>query len=348
MRQLNKRMRETLSAQFDARVTFDDTERMLYGHDIASIPKLVRPLVGRTTPAAVVQPSSEEELIRLVRWARENNVPLVARGKATSGYGGVLPVKGGIVVDLYHMRDVLDVDAQAETVTVQPGISWEQLDQQLLRQRLTLRLYPTSYPSSTVGGWLAQGGAGIGSYQFGYFRDSVLKARVVLPDGGVREFAGDDLDLISDAEGVTGTITEVQLRIQQDKALRIRAFGTASTSTFQMFISELHSAALPLWSIQYINPHMARAKNESPNMEHFGEPAEREVTLPEQYIILLAYRREHAERVDAAVSQLAGKNGVESLFEEVAQQEWKNRFKIMKFKRLGPSMVPATSTRRHL
>ena len=69
----------------------------------------------------------------------------------------------GVVVDFYRMKDVLSVDADGMTVTVQPGITWEQLDKQLKPQGLTLRLYPTSYPSSSVGGWLAQGGAGIGS-----------------------------------------------------------------------------------------------------------------------------------------------------------------------------------------
>ena len=54
------------------RVSFDRMERKLYGHDIAEMPSLVRPLVGDTVPEGVVQPESEEELVRLVRWAREN------------------------------------------------------------------------------------------------------------------------------------------------------------------------------------------------------------------------------------------------------------------------------------
>ena len=60
-------------------------------------------------------------------------------------------------------------------------------------QQLTLRLYPTSYPSSTVGGWLAQGGAGIGSYEFGYFRQNVIAVRLVLPGGEIRELTGDQI-----------------------------------------------------------------------------------------------------------------------------------------------------------
>ncbi len=75
------------------------------------------------------------------------------------------------------MKNVLSIDAAAGTVTVEPAITWEKLDQALKPDGLTLRLYPTSYPSSSVGGWLAQGGAGIGSYEFGWFKENVVSAR---------------------------------------------------------------------------------------------------------------------------------------------------------------------------
>jgi FAD/FMN-containing dehydrogenase len=191
-----------LKQNFGSRVTFDETERKLYGHDIAAIPSLLKPLIGGTIPDAVVQPDSEEELIGLIRWAAENGIPLTPRGKASSGYGGVLPVKRGVVVDFYRMNRIITVDPEAQSATVQAGVVWEKLDRELEHHGLTLRLYPTSYPGSTVGGWLAQGGAGIGSYEAGWFRDNVMSARVVLPDGTVREFRDYELDLIADAEGM--------------------------------------------------------------------------------------------------------------------------------------------------
>jgi FAD/FMN-containing dehydrogenase len=151
-----------LEDKFGPRVNFDKLERKLYGHDVGDIPRMIKPLVGETIPDAVVQPVSEEELVELVNWARTNGVPLTPRGMATSGYGGVLPVKKGVVVDFYRMKEVVEIDKENMTVTTMPGIIWEDLDDALAKHDLTLRLYPTSYPSSTVGGWLAQGGAGIG------------------------------------------------------------------------------------------------------------------------------------------------------------------------------------------
>lgn len=55
-----------LADLFGKRVTFDKTERKLYGHDIAAMPSMVKPVIGNTVPAAVVQPCSAEQLARLM------------------------------------------------------------------------------------------------------------------------------------------------------------------------------------------------------------------------------------------------------------------------------------------
>jgi FAD/FMN-containing dehydrogenase len=99
MVRLSKKDRLWLEGKFGGRANFNPTERLLYGHDIAAMPGLVRPLVGKTTPDAVVQPESEEELAELVRWASKKRIPLVPRGKGSSGYGGIIPTRRGIVVD---------------------------------------------------------------------------------------------------------------------------------------------------------------------------------------------------------------------------------------------------------
>lgn len=67
---------------------FNPTERILYSHDIAAIPSLFKPLIGKTVPQAVVPPENEEQLVELVCWASENKIPIVPRGKGSSGYQG--------------------------------------------------------------------------------------------------------------------------------------------------------------------------------------------------------------------------------------------------------------------
>jgi len=341
---MNKTHKTYLQDRFDNRVSFDPIERKLYGHDIGAIPKLVKPLIGNTIPDAVVQPRNEEELVDLVCWAYEEQIPLTPRGKATSGYGGVVPVEKGIVVDFYRMKDIVEIDAEKQTVTVQPGITWEQLDKKINTHNLTPRLYPTSYPSSSVGGWLAQGGAGIGSYEFGYFRDNVVSARVVLPTGEVKECSGDDLELIADAEGITGFISQVTLHVQATADLEIVALACPDSSDLQQLVQSIVDAQLPIWSMLFINPRMAEMKNRAPSLEHHGHPTEERVLLPASYVLTLAFRKKNAEVIRSALTELIDPYEAEILSDRIAQHEWEQRFKLMVVKRLGPSLVPAEVT----
>ena len=330
-----------LAELFGERVTFDKTERKLYGHDIAAMPSMVKPVIGNTVPDAVVQPRSAEQVARLMTWANDRGVALTPRGKATSGYGGVIPVKNGVVVDFYFMKDVVSVDAAEGEVTVQPGISWEQLDRALAPHGLTLRLYPSSYPSSTVGGWLGQGGAGFGSYAYDYFADNVVRATAILPSGESRTFAGDELLLIAGAEGITGFVTEVTLRVMPLEELSVLSAGCDDSATLQAMIEHLHAAELPVWSMSFINPRMATLKNDAPVQMHMGHPVEHHVELPDLYILTLAYRAADAATVEAGVEAALSATGGQRLSDEIAQQEWDHRFKFMVVKRLGPSLVPS-------
>ncbi len=144
--------KEYLESQFGNRANFNVMERVLYGHDIAAIPSLMSPLIGKTVPDAVVQPQNEEELVNLINCARQKNIALTPRAKASSGYGGVLPVKQGIVVDFFRLNQIVSIDKQAQTVTCQAGVVWEKVDKALAKEGFSVNLYPSSYPGSTVGG----------------------------------------------------------------------------------------------------------------------------------------------------------------------------------------------------
>lgn len=334
-----KQQEEVLSRVPNAR--FDKTERVLYGHDIAAIPNLVKPIVGDTTPDGVVQPQNEQELIDIVQYASQHRIAITPRAKASSGYGGVIPLKKGIVVDFYRMRRIVSLDKENQTVTVQAGITWEQLDKELKKEGLTLRLYPTSYPSSTAGGWLAQGGAGIGSYEFGYYRESVVSARVVLPSGEIKTFEAEALDLIADAEGITGFISEVTLQVMPDEELDIISLACPDGHDLQKMMQNIVSADLPIWAMMFINPRMAEMKNRAPLMEHNGHPAEERVILPAAYITTLAVRKKDSETIRTALVELVRPCEGEILSDRIARHEWENRFKLMVVKRLGPSLVPS-------
>jgi Fe-S oxidoreductase/FAD/FMN-containing dehydrogenase len=341
MGRLNKENRAWLEDKFGARANFNLTERILYSHDIAAIPSLFRLFIGKTTPDAVVQPETDAELALLLRWAAARKIPLVPRGKGSSGYGGIIPTRRGVVIDFFRMKRVLAVDADNETVTVEAGITWEQLDRQLKTKGLTLRLYPSSYPSSSAGGWLAQGGAGIGSYEFGWFAENVVKARVVFPSGEVKELAGGDLDVVADAEGTTGIISQVTLRVQKLSELGVVAMACPDAHKLTDVFKEIVDRDLPVWSIVFINPRMAEMKNRAPVRTHHGHPAEAKVLLPAAYISVLAFREPDREKIVPVLPEILKDCQGEVLSQEIADHEWDNRFKFMVVKRLGPSLVPA-------
>jgi Fe-S oxidoreductase/FAD/FMN-containing dehydrogenase len=341
MTTLNSNQVTWLHEQFDSRFSTDLMERKIYSHDVGEMPPLIKPLIGRALADAVVQPKNEQEIATLAQWAARNRIPLVPRGKATSGYGGMIPVKGGITVDFWRMRDVLAVDEENLTVTVEPGLVWQDLEQELAKRGLALRLYPSSAPTSTVGGWLAQGGFGYGSFEYGAFSDNVVSACVALPSGEVRLFSGPDLDLIADAEGITGIITQITLRVRplEDEIV----LGAQFTDAGQMVaaLREVVHEGLPLWSISFINPAMARLKNRRPpKIEHNHPVEEKAPAIPEEYVVIFVYPASRGAQVASALEQIVTQNGGQRLSRDLADLEWEERFKIMHIKRLGPSLIP--------
>jgi Fe-S oxidoreductase/FAD/FMN-containing dehydrogenase len=332
---------QTLEQLMPGRVNVSRRERSMYSHDVGSLPGLIKPFLGNTMPAGVVQPVSEEEVLRLVQWASREKVPLVPRGKSTSGYGGVLPVQGGLVVDFVRMSGI--VSLKAEEVTVQPGISWKRLDEYLKKHGLTIRLYPSSYPSSTVGGWLAQGGAGFGSWKYGWFSENVVSARVVLGNGTVREVSGEELSMVADAEGITGVITQVTLRTMPALELEVSLAAFDTARHMARFIASLEE--MDVWSVSFVNPDMVRLSNQAPLRTHHDHPAEERVVFPEKYLVLLAYGKDASAdgrgTVAEVIAEVVKNSGGQMLSPELAEHEWAERFHIMKVKRLGPSVVPA-------
>jgi Fe-S oxidoreductase len=162
-----------------------------------------------------------------------------------------------------------------------------------------------------------------------------------LPTGEVREFSGSDLDLIADAEGTTGFITQVTLRVQPLEELEVVSIGCPNPHDLQRLIETIIAKDLPIWSLMFINPRMAELKNRAPLMEHSGHPVEERVLLPAAYIMTLAFRKKDRDTFMGKLTEILKLCEAEVLSQKISEHEWKNRFKLMVVKRLGPSLVPA-------
>ena len=326
------------------RIRTDQRERKMYSFDIGAMPRLVKPFVPAGLAGAVVRPANEAQLIEVVRLAQREGFKLVPRSWATSGYGGVLPPEGAVVVDLSGWTEVLKVDPEGLVVRTQGGAIWEQIDRHIAKIGLALRLYPSSYPSSSVAGWLAQGGSGFGSYEYGMFKENVVSARVVLPNAEVREFSGEDLlNYIADAEGTTGFIVEVEFRVRplEEEVHRLVAFD--SPESIGAALADISSQSLPIWSITFLNPESTRLKKQLPHQH--GHPYEEahehyQPELPESYLAVIAYPVSRRSAIDASLGSIAAAHGGSELEPEAAEHEWEQRFAPMRLKRIGPSIVP--------
>ncbi|WP_407308469.1 FAD-binding and (Fe-S)-binding domain-containing protein [Desulfosporosinus sp. SB140] len=340
---INEKVATRLQEIFSGRMKVDRVERKLYSYDVGALPSLIKPFVPVGIAGAVVRPMTEAEIVQLVKLAVQEKLQLVPRGSATSGYGGALPAEGAVVVDMSGMNKLIVIDPAQQTVRVQPGMIWEQLQKQINKKKLDLCLYPTSLPASTVGGWLAQGGSGFGSYEYGQFKENVLAVRVVMPSGELQNFSGQELaNYIADAEGITGIITEVTLKVRDLMPEVHRAFMFKDSKSIGDALKAISQKKLPIWSITFLNPESLRLKKKLPHKHgHPYEEANPHVApkLPEAYVTIIAYPENRRSAIDTSLVGIVKANRGEELSSEVAEHEWDLRFAPMRLKRIGPSII---------
>ena len=156
----------------------DRLHRIIYSTDAS---------VYRKLPEAVAYPEDEKDIIRLVRYARENNLALTPRATGTSLSGQC--VSGEIVVDISrYMNRILHFDTNSKTVCVQPGVIRDTLNDYLKPYGLFFSPNTSTTNRCTIGGMTGNNSAGSTSIKYGVTRDKVIRIRAVLSDGSTCEF----------------------------------------------------------------------------------------------------------------------------------------------------------------
>lgn len=170
-------------------------------------------------PDVVAWPADVEQVAAIVKYAARKQVAVVPFGAGSGVVGGVVPVRGGIALDLKKLAGPPQIDLPARTVEVGAGMNGQRLDELLAAQGATLGHYPSSIYCSTVGGWLAARSAGQLSSSYGKIEDLVLSVEAVDGTGTVLRTldgpsAGPDLtQLLVGSEGTLAVITGARLRI---------------------------------------------------------------------------------------------------------------------------------------
>lgn len=172
-------------------------------------------------PQLVVWPQTTAEVSKVLALASERRIPVTPYGEGSGALGGVIPLRGGVMVDLKRMNRIRSLDEKNLMVTVESGLNGALYEEQLNRAGYTGGHFPQSLRCSTVGGWLACRAAGQFSTRYGKIEDMTVSLEAVLPDGTVfsgrsvpRSATGPRIDfLFLGSEGTLGIITSATLRI---------------------------------------------------------------------------------------------------------------------------------------
>ncbi|HIK45600.1 MAG TPA: FAD-binding oxidoreductase [Leptolyngbyaceae cyanobacterium M65_K2018_010] len=161
----------------------------------------------------VVRPRDEAEVMAAAQVCVEARVPVTVRGAGTGNYGQCVPLVGGVVLDLSLMNAIKQV--QPGRVRVEAGARLAAIDRASRPSGWELRMYPSTYRTATIGGFIGGGSGGIGSITYGQLRDrgNVNAVRVVTLEDTPRliELRGDAVQKVNHAYGTNGIMTELEI-----------------------------------------------------------------------------------------------------------------------------------------
>lgn len=172
-------------------------------------------------PEVLVEVLSTEEVSKIMTYAHENSIPVVARGSGTGLVGASVPIKGGIMINLTKMNKILELDEENLTLTLEPGVLLMEISKYVEEHDL---FYPPDpgEKSATIGGNISTNAGGMRAVKYGVTRDYVRGLTVVLPTGKVIEVGGKVVknssgysikDLICGSEGTLGIVTKAILKL---------------------------------------------------------------------------------------------------------------------------------------
>ena len=199
----------------------------------------------------IVRPADTAQVSRIVALAQQRGIPLIPYGGGTGVMGGILPVAGGIILDLGRLNRLLHVDTVSQTARVEAGMILQDLYDSLEPYGLMPGHDPYSVPIASVAGTISTNGVGYRAAAYGPMGDQVVALEVVLPDGRVIETrdvpkpsSGPNLNhLFIGAEGAFGVITRATIKVfRQPEAA---SFATVEFAEFEAgFVAVSELAAL--------------------------------------------------------------------------------------------------------
>ena len=290
---------DALQARFGAQLSCAMVVREQHGRDESAF--TVPP------PAAVVFAQNTQDVADAVALAAKFKVPVIPFGVGSSLEGHLLAVQGGISLDVSRMNQVLRINAEDLTVTVQPGVTRTQLNTEIKSTGLFFPIDPGA--DASIGGMAATRASGTNAVRYGTMRENVLALEVVTAQGEVirtgtrakKSSAGYDLTrLMVGSEGTLGVITEVTVKLYplpeavMAATCSFASLADAVNTTIQIIqlgVPIARCELLDATTIRVVNQHSHLNLQESAMllMEFHGSPA----GVQEQVELVQAIAAEH-------------------------------------------------------
>ncbi len=252
---------DALKSRFAERCSTALVVREQHGRDESSF--------AAPPPAAVVFAESTQDVLDAVKLAGQYSVPVIPFGVGTSLEGHLLAVQGGISIDVSRMNRVLAIHAEDLTVTVQPGVTRKQLNEEIKSTGLFFPIDPGA--DATLGGMSATRASGTNAVRYGTMRENVLALEVVTASGEVirtgtrakKSSAGYDLTrLMVGSEGTLGVITEVTVKLYPlPEAISAAICSFPSIEAAVRTTIEMIQLGVPIARVELIDANTIRMVN---------------------------------------------------------------------------------------
>ena len=175
----------------------------------------------RETPWVVVLPETLEQVRAVLAICREHQVPVVTRGAGTGLSGGARPIKDGVLLTLTKMNRIKEVDLDACTATLEPGVTNLAISEAVRENGLYYAPDPSSQLACSIGGNVAENSGGVHCLKYGLTVHNVIGLEVQTFEGdelvlGGKTLESPGLDLLAimmGSEGMLGVVTEVTVKL---------------------------------------------------------------------------------------------------------------------------------------
>ncbi|MCL2333223.1 MAG: FAD-binding protein [Candidatus Methanoplasma sp.] len=324
-------------------MTVNGMDLLLYSKDLAPLPKEAG-MAFKNIPDVVVRPSTVSHISQIVKIAHKKGIPVVPRGNSSWGLGGCMPANAGIVLDLASkMNKVMEINTEEMYVKVGSGCTWKEVLDKCMKKGYIIGSYPSSFPSATIGAWIATNGMGIGSYKYGSAKDNVLNMEVVLSNGDILETGDDHMgsygigynlnQAFAGSEGTLCVFGTVTLRIYPMGVIHPLAYSYPS-------LADMHGTIEKIVNNPSIKPLHIAFSDEL----HFANQRKAGIKAPDvQSLLLLTLQGDKAfvdrdlAELDSITAGFGGKRNVDA----ISEHEWDERCYEFRARKIGVGEIPA-------